>query len=103
MYAVIRTGGKQHRVSKGEILRVDKLQDDVGSELKLEDVLLVGGDGEAKIGRPCVEGAVVKAKVVSHGLGDKIRVFKKQRRLGFHKTIGHRQAYTELEITGIKG
>lgn len=103
MYAVVRTGGKQHRVIRGERLRVDKLEGEVGAEVALEDVLLLGGDGEPKIGQPRVDGALVTAKIVSQDRDRKIRVFKKQRRKGFHKTIGHRQPYTELEITGIQG
>ena len=102
MYAVIRTGGKQHRVTKGERLKVEKLNGDVGAELKLSDVLLIGGD-ELKIGQPVLEGATVSAKIIAQGRGPKIRVFRKRRRKGFHKTIGHRQPYTELEITGIEG
>ena len=102
MYAVIRTGGKQHRVTKGERLKVEKLNGDVGAELKLNDVLLIGGD-ELKIGKPVLEGATVSAKIIAQGRGPKIRVFRKRRRKGFHKTIGHRQPYTELEITGIEG
>ncbi len=101
MYAVVRTGGKQHRVIKGERLKVEKLAGEVGTELKLEDILMVGGEGDAKIGTPVVDGAVVSAKIVTQGLGPKIRVFNRKRRKGFHKTIGHRQAFTELEITGI--
>jgi large subunit ribosomal protein L21 len=103
MYAVIRTGAKQHRVVKGERLRVEKLDGEVGNELELDDVLMIGGDDTPKIGRPRVDGAVVTAKIVDQGLGSKIRVFKKERRKGFHKTIGHRQPYTEIEITGIEG
>ncbi|MFC1611446.1 50S ribosomal protein L21 [Myxococcota bacterium] len=103
MYAVIRTGGKQHRVAKGDRLKVEKLNGDVGSTIKLDDVLLVAGDGDPKIGQPTVDGAVVTAKILGQGRGPKIRVFKKQKRLGYHKTIGHRQPFTELEITGIQG
>jgi large subunit ribosomal protein L21 len=100
-YAIVRTGGKQHRVTKGEKLKVEKLAGEVGTELELNDVLLIGGHGETRIGRPVVEGAKVTAKIVSHGRGAKVRVFKKRRRKGFHKTIGHRQPFTELEIVGI--
>ncbi len=103
MYAVIRTGGKQHRVEKGERLRVEKLDGDVGAAVKFDDILLLGGDGEPQIGRPTLDGAQVTAKIVAQGKDDKIRVFKKRRRKGFHKTIGHRQPFTEIEITGIKG
>ena len=103
MYAIIRTGGKQHRVTGGERLKVDRLTGDVGTELTIDDVLLVGGEGEPKVGKPTVEGASVSAKIVDQGKDKKIRVFKKLRRKGFHKTIGHRQDFTEIETTGITG
>ncbi len=103
MYAVIRTGSKQHRVEKGERLKVEKLDGEVGASVTLDDVLLVGGDGAPKIGRPRVDGAAVSAKIVAQDKGPKVIAFKKRRRKGFHKTIGHRQPYTEIEITGIKG
>src|SRR5690606_24939315 len=103
MYAVVRTGGKQHRVQKGERVRVEKLEGEVGAELKLEDVLMVGEGDSPKIGTPLVSGAVVTAKIVKQAKGPKLRVFKKRRRKGFHKTIGHRQPFTELEIVGIEG
>jgi large subunit ribosomal protein L21 len=102
MYAVMRTGGKQHCVAKGERLKVEKLAGEVGSEIKLEDILMLGGE-TIKIGQPLVDGAAVTAKIIAQKRGPKIRVFRKQRRKGFHKTIGHRQPYTELEITGIEG
>jgi len=103
MYAVVRTGGKQHRVVQGEKLKVDKIDAEVGSEISLDEVLLVGGEGEPKIGKPLVDGAKVSAKVVTQDRGEKIRVFKRKRRKGFHKTIGHRQDFTEIEITKIQG
>jgi large subunit ribosomal protein L21 len=84
-------------------LKIDRLAGDVGTELTIDDVLLVGGEGEPKIGKPTVEGASVSAKIVDQGKDKKIRVFKKLRRKGFHKTIGHRQDFTEIEITGITG
>ena len=83
MYAIIRTGGKQHRVSAGERLKVDRLTGDVGTELTIDDVLLVGGEGEPKIGLPTVEGASVSAKIVNQGKDKKIRVFKKLSRNSF--------------------
>lgn len=102
MYAVVRTGGKQHRVTQGERLKVDLLIGEVGAELKLDDVLLVGGaNAETKIGVPNVAGATVTAKIVTQGRGPKILVYKKRRRKGFDKLIGHRQDFTEIEITGI--
>ena len=103
MYAIIRTGGKQHRVSAGEKLRVDRLVGEVGSEFTINDVLFVGGEGDPKIGMPTVEGASVTAKIVDQDRDKKILVFKKLRRKGFHKTIGHRQDFTEIEIIGITG
>ena len=101
MYAVIRTGGKQHRVVAGERLKVEKLTGDVGAELQFTDVLLVGADDNIQIGRPLVDGASVSAKIVTQGRGPKIKVFKRKRRQGFHKMIGHRQPFTEVEITSI--
>jgi large subunit ribosomal protein L21 len=101
MYAVVRTGGKQYRVSKGEKLRVEKLAAAVGSELVLAEVLLVG-EGEAlKVGTPVVTGASVKGKVLAHGLAEKVMTFKLRRRKNSKRLRGHRQAYTEIEITGI--
>jgi large subunit ribosomal protein L21 len=102
MYAIVRTGGKQHRVSQGERLKIDLLEGEVGATVKLEEVLLVGGgDAEAKIGLPTVSGASVSAKIVAQGRGPKVLVYKKRRRKGFDKLIGHRQDFTEIEITGI--
>jgi large subunit ribosomal protein L21 len=101
MYAVIRTGGKQHRVVAGERLKIEKLTGDVGAELQFTDVLLVGADDNVQIGRPLVDGASVSAKIVTQGRGPKIKVFKRKRRQGFHKMIGHRQPFTEVEITSI--
>ena len=103
MYAVVRTGGKQHRVQTGERVKVEKLDGDVGAEVTLDDVLLIVGEGEPKLGRPVVSGAKVSAKIVAQGRGEKVRVFKRRKRKGFHKTIGHRQSFTEIEITGITG
>ncbi|MBC7794232.1 MAG: 50S ribosomal protein L21 [Clostridia bacterium] len=104
MYAIVRTGGKQHRVAQGERLKVDLLEGEVGASITLDDILLVGAvGGDAKIGLPTVNGASVSAKIVAQGRGPKILVYKKRRRKGFDKLIGHRQDYTEIEITGITG
>ena len=101
MYAIIRTGGKQYRVQSGEQLRVEAISADVGSTVSLEEVLLVGtGDG-VTVGAPLVSGAKVKATGVSHGRGDKVRIFKLRRRKHYQKTQGHRQSYTELRIDDI--
>jgi large subunit ribosomal protein L21 len=103
MYAVVKTGGKQYRVSAGEKLKVEQLAAEVGSEIVLDQVLLLA-DGEAvKLGTPLIDGASVKAKVVAHGRGDKVRIFKMRRRKHYRKAQGHRQNYTELEILGIAG
>ena len=101
MYAIIKTGGKQYRVTEGDTLRVEKL-DVEGTSVTFDQVLLVGGE-EVKIGAPIVEGASVSAEILREGRAKKIIVFKKKRRKGYHKKQGHRQAYTEVKITGING
>ena len=101
MYAIIKTGGKQYRVQSGEQLRVEALSADVGSSLSIEEVLLVGDGDGVKVGAPFVSGATVKATVVSHGRGDKVRIFKLRRRKHYQKSQGHRQSYTELRIDDI--
>jgi large subunit ribosomal protein L21 len=101
MYAIIKSGGKQYRVKAGEQVRVEALTAEVGATVSLEEVLLVGtGDG-VKVGAPMVAGAKVKATVVSHGRGDKVKIFKLRRRKHYQKTQGHRQSYTELRIDDI--
>lgn len=103
MYAVIKTGGKQYRVSKGDRLRVEKLAGNVGDTVTLGDVLLVG-DGEGiKIGTPTVGGAKVEAKIVGQDRAKKIVVFKFRRRKNYRRKSGHRQPFTALEITSIAG
>lgn len=101
MYAVVKTGGKQYRVTAGEKLRIERLVADVGQEIVLDQVLLVADGDALKIGAPLVSGAQVKAKVLSHGRGEKIRIFKLNRRKHYRKSQGHRQNYTEIEILGI--
>ena len=100
MYAVIKTGGKQYRVSEGDRLKVEKLEGDVGGKLSFE-VLLVGGGGEAKIGRPVVEGAAVEGTIVGQGKNRKVINFRK-RKEGWTKKRGHRQPYTEVHITSVR-
>jgi large subunit ribosomal protein L21 len=101
MYAVIRTGGKQYRVSAGEKIKVEQIPADIGTEIALGEVLMVA-DGEAvTMGTPLVEGKTVKAKVIGHGRGEKVRIFKMRRRKHYRKSQGHRQNYTEVEILGI--
>jgi large subunit ribosomal protein L21 len=103
MYAVIETGGKQYRVSPGDVVRVEKLAVEAGDTVNLDKVLMVGEGDQVKIGKPVVAGATVTATVRGHGRGDKIRIFKMRRRKDFRWHKGHRQYYTELEITGIGG
>jgi large subunit ribosomal protein L21 len=103
MYAVIRTGGRQYRVAAGDKLKVEKLPAEVGAEIVLDQVLAIGEGETVKCGMPVVSGAAVRAKVLAHGLHDKVRIFKLRRRKHYKKSQGHRQQYTELEITGISG
>lgn len=101
MYAVIRTGGKQYKVAAGGKLKVETLTADVGSEIEINDVLMVADGDNIKIGAPIVVGASVKATVLSHGRGEKVMIFKMRRRKHYRKTQGHRQNYTEIRIDGI--
>jgi len=101
MYAVIKSGGKQHRVVEGETLRLEKLDVATGDNIDFEEVLMVGEGAEVKIGAPLVEGGKVTAEVVSHGRGDKVNIIKFRRRKHSRTQQGHRQWYTEVKITGI--
>jgi large subunit ribosomal protein L21 len=101
MYAVIKTGGKQYRVSAGEKLKVESLPAEVGSEITLDQVLMVGEGDSVKMGTPILAGASVKATVVAHGRGEKVQIFKMRRRKHYRKSQGHRQNYTEIQISGI--
>jgi len=101
MYAVIKTGGKQHRVTEGETLKVEKIEVATGESVQFDEVLLVSADDAVTIGTPVVAGAAVKAEVVSHGRGDKVRIIKFRRRKHSMKRQGHRQWYTEIKITDI--
>jgi len=101
MYAVIKTGGKQYKVSAGEKLRIESVPAEVGAEITLDEVLLVADGEKVTMGTPLVAGAAVKAKVLSHGRGEKLKIFKLRRRKHFRKTMGHRQNYTEIEVSGI--
>ena len=101
MYAIIKTGGKQYRVSEGETLQVEKLNAEVGAEVVFEEVLTVVNDADVKIGKPVVEGAKAVAKVVEHGKADKIFVFKYKAKSNYRKRQGHRQPFTAVEIVSI--
>ena len=103
MYAVIVSGGKQHRVVEGETLRLEKLDVATGDSIDFDQVLMVGEGENVKVGAPYVDGGKVTAEVVSHGRGDKIRIIKFRRRKHHRKQQGHRQWFTEVKITGISG
>ena len=101
MYAVIKTGGKQYKVAAGEKIKVEQIAADVGQEIVIDQVLAVGNGADIKVGTPLVLGASVTVTVISHGRGDKIRIFKMRRRKHYQKRQGHRQNYTELQIGAI--
>ena len=102
MYAIVATGGKQYRVTQGEKLRVEKLSAEVGDKVVLDKVLLVGEGEDVKVGAPYLKGAKVTATISANGRGDKVKIVKFRRRKHSRKQMGHRQSYTEIEITGIK-
>ncbi|MCK9530069.1 MAG: 50S ribosomal protein L21 [Gammaproteobacteria bacterium] len=102
MYAVVKTGGKQYRISEGETLRVEKLSADVGADIELSEVLMIADGDNIKIGAPFVAGGKVTATVTAHGRGEKVHILKFRRRKHYMKRAGHRQDYTELKITGIQ-
>ena len=101
MYAVIKTGGKQYRVTQGETLKIETVAGDIGSEIVLDKVLMVADGDKLNVGKPLVSGASVQATIVSHGRADKVKIFKMRRRKHYQKHQGHRQNYTEIRIDGI--
>ena len=101
MYAVIKTGGKQYRVAAGEKLKIEQIPAEVGAEITLDQILMVGEGESVKVGTPIVAGASVKATVLSQGRHDKVKIFKMRRRKHYQKHQGHRQNYTEIRIDGI--
>ena len=103
MYAVIKTGGKQYKVVPGEKLKVEQIPAEVGAQIVLDQVLLVGDESSVRLGQPIVAGATVTATVLGHGRGDKVKIFKMRRRKHYQKHQGHRQGFTELQIDGIVG
>ena len=103
MYAVIKTGGKQYKVAPGENLKIEQIPADVGAEVILDQVLMVGEGESVRLGQPLLSGASVKATVVSHGRGEKVKIFKMRRRKHYQKHQGHRQGFTELKIDAIVG
>jgi large subunit ribosomal protein L21 len=101
MYAVIKTGGKQYKVAAGEKIKVEQIVADVGQEIVIDQVLAVGNGADLKVGSPLVAGASVKATVVAQGKHDKVHIFKMRRRKHYRKSQGHRQTFTELQISAV--
>ena len=101
MYAVIKTGGKQYKVVAGEKIKVEQIAADVGQEIVIDQVLAVGNGADLKVGSPLVAGASVKATVVAQGKHDKVHIFKMRRRKHYRKSQGHRQTFTELQISAV--
>ena len=101
MYAVIKTGGKQYKVAAGDKIKVEQIAADVGQDIVLDQVLAVFDGADTRLGTPLLAGAAVKAKVLAHGRGEKVRIFKMRRRKHYQKRQGHRQNYTELHIESI--
>jgi len=101
MYAVIKTGGKQYRVSPGEKIKIEQIPADVGAQIVLDQVLMVAEGESVKVGNPLADGAKVSATVLAHGRGQKVRIFKLRRRKHYQKTQGHRQNYTEIRVDAI--
>ena len=102
MYAVIKTGGKQYKVAKDDVILVEKLEVEAGKEIALDHVLMIGDGANVTIGQPTVKGATVQATVVDQTKGDKVIIFKKNRRHNYRRKRGHRQKLTVLKITNIK-
>jgi large subunit ribosomal protein L21 len=103
VYAVFRTGGKQYRARQGDRVRVEKLEAAVGDAVQFDQVLMVGEGADVKVGKPLLNGSKVEAKVTAQGRNDKIRIVKFRRRKHYKREAGHRQAFTEVEITSISG
>lgn len=102
-YAVIQTGGKQYRVSEGDVLEIEKLELDPGAEVIFNEVLLAGAGEQVRLGSPFLAGVAVHAEVVDQTKADKVVAYKFKRRKGYHRTVGHRQKLTEIKITKIEG
>lgn len=101
MYAIIKTGGKQYRVEAGLKLKIEQIPAEIGSELSIDQVLMISDGDNVSMGKPLLSGALVKATVLNQGRHDKVRIFKMRRRKHYQKHQGHRQNYTEIQITGI--
>jgi len=103
VYAIIRTGGKQYRVQPGDVVRVERLDGEVGAKVSLDEVLFVAGEGTARVGAPRVEGVSVLGTVVEQDRDSKVRVFKYKKRKHYRRTRGHRQSYTAVRIDAVQG
>jgi large subunit ribosomal protein L21 len=103
MYAVVRTGGKQVRVAPGKAVRVECLPGEVGAQVAFDEVLMVAGEGEPRVGRPLVSGARVVGTILRHGRARKITIFKSKRRKNYRRKQGHRQGFTEVHVEAIEG
>ena len=103
MYAVFKTGGKQYRAATGDVLKVEKIEAEKGATVELDEVLMIGEGEDVTVGTPFIEGGKVTATVVDHGRREKIKVIKFKRRKHHQKQMGHRQYFTQIEITGISG
>jgi len=103
MYAIIETGGKQYKVSEGDVIRVEKLPNEVGESVEFTKVLAISKDGKLNVGKPWLEGSKVTAKVLQHGKADKIIVFKYKPKKNYRRKQGHRQPFTEVQIERIEG
>jgi large subunit ribosomal protein L21 len=103
MYAIFETGGQQHKAAEGETLVVELLKGEPGETVEFDSVLMVGGDGQTKVGKPFLEAGKVTAEIVAHGRGEKINIIKFRRRKHYMRRAGHRQWYTEIKIKGIAG
>jgi len=103
MYAVVKTGGKQIRMTPGTAVRVERLPGAVGDTVELDQVLMVGGEGDARIGTPLVDGARVVGTITDQGRAPKITIFKMKRRKGYRRKTGHRQDFTEIRVESIQG
>jgi large subunit ribosomal protein L21 len=103
MYAVIKSGGKQYKVAPGEKLKVEQIAAEVGAQVTLDQVLMVGDGADVRVGKPMLAGTSVQATVLAHGRGPKIEIFKMRRRKNYRRHQGHRQGFTELKIDGIVG
>jgi large subunit ribosomal protein L21 len=101
MYAVIKTGGKQHRVSEGDVIAIEKISGDKGESIVFDQVLMVAKEGDIRVGRPVVAGAKVVGEILAQTQGDKIIIFKMKKRKGYHKKTGHRQQLTSMKIREI--